>query len=71
VHRAQEAGKAEPRVPMSPECFASLRAAQPGEPMAHKLNYQEVIGKPVALGTMHKARHCIAGGGASVVRVSA
>jgi hypothetical protein len=44
VHRAQEAGKAEPRVPMSPECFASLRAAQPGEPMAHKLNYQKVIG---------------------------
>jgi hypothetical protein len=44
VHGAQEAGKAEPRVPMSPECFASLRAAQPGEPMAHKLNYQKVIG---------------------------
>jgi hypothetical protein len=44
VHGAQEAGKAEPRVPMSPECFASLRAAQPGEPIGHKLNYQRVIG---------------------------
>jgi hypothetical protein len=29
---------------MSPRCFASLRAAQPGEPMAHKLVYQKVIG---------------------------
>jgi hypothetical protein len=53
VHGAQEAGKAEPRVPMSPDCFASLRAAQPGEPMAHKLNYQSDR-KPVALGTLHK-----------------
>jgi hypothetical protein len=44
VHGAQEAGKAEPRVPMSPECFASLRAAQLGEPMAHNLTYQKVIG---------------------------
>jgi hypothetical protein len=31
-------------VPMSPECFSSLRAAQPGEPMADKLGYQKVIG---------------------------
>jgi hypothetical protein len=45
VHGAQEAGKAGPRVPMSPECFASLRAAQPGEPMAYKLTYKKVIGR--------------------------
>jgi hypothetical protein len=31
-------------VPMSPESFSSLRAAQTGEPMADKLGYQKVIG---------------------------
>jgi hypothetical protein len=44
VHGVQEACKAVPRVPTSPGCFATLRAAQPGEPMAHKLGYQKVIG---------------------------
>jgi hypothetical protein len=31
-------------VPMSPESFSGLRAAQTGEPMADKLGYQKVIG---------------------------
>jgi hypothetical protein len=44
VHGIQEECKAVPRVPMCPGCFASLRAAQPGEPMVHKLGYQKVIG---------------------------
>jgi hypothetical protein len=51
VHGVQGACKALPRIPMSPECCASLRAAQPGEPMAHKLGYQIVIG-----GLLHLAQ---------------
>jgi hypothetical protein len=31
-------------VPMSPEVFGELRGAQPGEPMADKLQYQRVVG---------------------------
>jgi hypothetical protein len=31
-------------VPMSPEVFGGLRGAQPGEPMADKLQYQRVVG---------------------------
>jgi hypothetical protein len=70
VHRAQEAGKAEPRVPMSPECFASLRAAQPGEPMAHKLNYQKVIGSLLHLAQCTRPVIALPVG-ASVICVSA
>jgi hypothetical protein len=33
VHGVEEAGKAVPKVQMAPECFAGLRAAQPGEPI--------------------------------------
>jgi hypothetical protein len=44
THGVQGACRAVPRVPMSPECFSSLRAAQPGEPMADKLGYQKGIG---------------------------
>jgi hypothetical protein len=43
VHWVQEACKAVPKVPTSPGCFASLQAAQPGEPMAHKLGHQKVM----------------------------
>jgi hypothetical protein len=31
-------------VPMTPETFANLRAARPGEPMADRLRYQSIIG---------------------------
>jgi hypothetical protein len=41
AHGVQGACRA---TPMSPECFASLRAAQPGEPMADRLGYQKVVG---------------------------
>jgi hypothetical protein len=41
AHGVQGACRA---TPMSPECFASLRAAQPGEPMADWLGYQKVVG---------------------------
>jgi hypothetical protein len=44
VHGVQKACKAVPRFPMSPGCFASLRAAQLREPMAHTLGYEKVIG---------------------------
>jgi hypothetical protein len=44
THGVQGACRAVPRVPMSPECFSSLQAAQPGEPKADKLGYQKVIG---------------------------
>jgi hypothetical protein len=44
AHGVQGACRAVPRVPMSQECFSSLRAAQPGEPMADKLGYQHAIG---------------------------
>jgi hypothetical protein len=63
VKGVQEAGRAVPRVPMSLECFAGLQAAQTGEPMAHKPGYQKSDRKPVTPGTVHMARHCLAGGG--------